>query len=79
MPLRYVVVSGSICLLAITVVICVTVIAHRLSVRWEPRRPAAAVDPAQVLAERFARGEIDDAEYAHRLSVLRFGPPLEVR
>lgn len=34
------------------------------------------VDPEQVLAERFARGEIDEIEYAARLSVLRVGPPL---
>ena len=34
------------------------------------------VDPEQVLAERFARGEIDETEYAQRLSVLRIGPPL---
>jgi putative membrane protein len=26
--------------------------------------------PRQVLAERYARGEIDDEEYAHRLQVL---------
>lgn len=37
------------------------------------RRPA---DPEKVLAERFARGEIDEIEYAKRLSVLRVGPPL---
>ncbi|HWW43682.1 MAG TPA: SHOCT domain-containing protein [Acidimicrobiia bacterium] len=32
-----------------------------------------------MLAERFARGEIDEAEYAQRLSVIRLGPPLELR
>ena len=37
------------------------------------RRP---VDPEKVLAERLARGEIDETEYAKRLSVLRVGPPL---
>ena len=34
------------------------------------------VDPEQVLAERFARGEIDENEYASRLATLRVGPPL---
>lgn len=35
-----------------------------------PERPS----PEQVLAERFARGEIDADEYRHRLEVLRSGP-----
>ena len=35
-------------------------------------------NPEQVLATRFANGEIDEAEYARRLSVLRLGPPLEL-
>ncbi|MFB7596157.1 SHOCT domain-containing protein [Streptomyces sp. NPDC056160] len=30
--------------------------------------------PEQLLAERFARGEIDEDEYRRRLSVLRQGP-----
>jgi putative membrane protein len=40
------------------------------------RKRRHPVDPEQVLAERFARGEIDETEYAQRLSVLRVGPPL---
>jgi putative membrane protein len=32
--------------------------------------------PEQILAERFARGEIDEEEYRRRLSVLRTGDPL---
>jgi len=71
--------AGSISLLAMTVVICLTVVAKGLIARWEPRRRLPAVDPVAVLAERFARGEIDEAEYAHRLSVIRLGPPLELR
>ena len=35
-------------------------------------------DPEELLAARFARGEIDEAEYARRLAVLRYGPPLEL-
>ena len=36
------------------------------------------VDPEELLKGRFARGEIDEAEYARRLSILRYGPPLEL-
>ena len=71
--------AGSISLLAITVVICMTVIAKGLIIKWEPRRRAPEIDPAAILAERFARGEIDEAEYSHRLTVIRLGPPLELR
>ena len=42
-------------------------------VRKLKRQP---VDAEQLLAERYARGEVDEAEYAQRLSVLRMGPPL---
>jgi len=71
--------AGSISLLAITVMICMTVVAKGLIARWEPRPRAPEIDPAAILAERFARGEIDEAEYSHRLSVIRLGPPLELR
>ena len=40
--------------------------------------PSRREDPEQVLAARFAKGEIDEAEYSRRLSVLRLGPPLEI-
>ena len=36
-----------------------------------PRTPASPGTPEQLLAERFARGEIDEEEYRHRLAVLR--------
>jgi putative membrane protein len=57
---------------------CVTAIAYfwieaRSTVRQKVRHP---VDPEQLLAERYARGELDEHEYAQRLSVLRVGPPL---
>lgn len=35
-----------------------------------PSPAAAPPTPQQLLAQRFARGEIDDAEYQHRLQVL---------
>jgi putative membrane protein len=34
----------------------------------------AAPTPEQILAERFARGEIDEEEYQRRLSALHAGP-----
>lgn len=42
------------------------------------KRRTHPVDPEQILAERFARGELDEAEYAQRLAVLRVGPPLDL-
>jgi putative membrane protein len=50
-----------------------------LLVRWlsAERRPpvpaARADDPRRILAERYARGEIDEAEYRQRLKVLNGG------
>ena len=40
--------------------------------------PSRRENPEQLLASRFAKGEIDEAEYSRRLSVLRLGPPLEI-
>jgi len=71
--------TGSFSILAMTIVISLTVLGKALISRWEPRRPSEPLDPARLLAERFARGEIDEVEYAHRLSVIRLGPPLDLR
>ena len=64
----------------ITLFCCITAIAifwiDAFSSRARKQRRTAPVDPEQVLAERFARGEIDEIEYAQRLNVLRVGPPL---
>ena len=40
--------------------------------------PARKEDPEHVLAARYAKGEIDEKEYARRLTILRLGPPLEI-
>jgi putative membrane protein len=37
--------------------------------------PTVGRPPEQVLAERFARGEIDETEYRKRLATLRSAPP----
>lgn len=38
---------------------------------WKKRHPA---DPRAVLADRYARGQIDEQEYGRRLAVLTYGP-----
>jgi putative membrane protein len=42
--------------------------------RHEPSAPPAP-EPERLLAERFARGEIDEAEYHQRLTSLRAANP----
>ena len=37
--------------------------------------PQAGPTPQQVLADRYARGEIDDEEYTRRLKILNSGTP----
>jgi putative membrane protein len=41
------------------------------STRSVPQFPPYSESPGQLLAARFARGEIDEAEYRQRLAVLR--------
>ena len=40
-----------------------------------PGQPIARLTPEQVLADRFARGEIDDADYTGRLATLHSKVP----
>ncbi|MFL6126740.1 SHOCT domain-containing protein [Actinophytocola sp.] len=44
--------------------------------RYLTRAPRTSADtgPERILAERFARGEIDEQEYRSRLTTLRGGP-----
>jgi putative membrane protein len=53
-------------------IITVAVLLYR-SLTGTPQQPRTHVPPSpeQLLAERFARGEIDEEEYGRRLSVLR--------
>jgi putative membrane protein len=37
--------------------------------------PQAGTTPQQLLADRYARGEIDDEEYTRRLKILNSGTP----
>ncbi|MFJ7777050.1 SHOCT domain-containing protein [Streptomyces yangpuensis] len=52
---------------------------QRRSVPPGPAQPPAAPSAKQVLAERFARGEIDEEEYEQRLTVLRAHGPTQGR
>ena len=45
----------------------VTVVRHSTAAS----SPPATADPERTLAERYARGEIDEDDYRHRLDVLR--------
>lgn len=42
--------------------------------RDRPQGPPHPADPAQILAARFARGEITESEYRERLAVLHDAP-----
>jgi putative membrane protein len=48
----------------------VLLVRYLSSDRRAPVPPAPADDPRRILAERYARGEIDEAEYRQRLNVL---------
>lgn len=37
--------------------------------------PTRAIGPERILAERFARGEIDEEEYRRRIAVVRHSAP----
>jgi putative membrane protein len=43
--------------------------------RQGPPSDQGSKSPDSILAERFARGEIDEGEYAHKREVLRSGDP----
>ena len=50
--------------------IALTVLLVRWMHRSAPPAPSARPSPEQLLAERFARGEIDEEEYRRRLAAL---------
>jgi putative membrane protein len=58
------------------VLITVGVLLYRTLGRGSDRpHPPVGASPEQLLAERFARGEIDEEEYRRRLAVLRTNGP----
>lgn len=69
--------AGALSLFANLLLLALIVVAVVLVVR-SVSRPGASGGPTsaqQILAERFARGEIDATEYQERLRVLRGEPP----
>jgi uncharacterized membrane protein len=58
------------CCMAVAIQALVTI---RVKFTAQPKEAEA------ILAERFANGEIDEAEYSDRLSSLRMGPPLQIK
>ncbi len=56
---------------AVALIVGVLALVRRRDAAPPAGAPAAGPAPEQVLAERFARGEIEEAEYAGRLSALR--------
>jgi putative membrane protein len=58
-------------LLIFTVILLVRYLPGRDHRPPQPPPPPPDEGAEQILAERFARGEIDEQEYRHRLAVLR--------
>jgi putative membrane protein len=61
-------------------IVGIVVLVHYLGRGTQPSGPpadavTAAVTPQRILAERFARGEIDEEEYHRGLQVLTTAPP----
>lgn len=65
-------------LLVVGLIVGGIVFAVRQSGTRQPTAPPQA-DPRQILAERYARGEIDDEEYRRRLDTLQGGQPTPTR
>lgn len=61
-------------LLVVGLIVAVIAFAVRQSGTRQPTMPPQA-DPRQILAERYARGEIDDEEYRRRFDTLQGGQP----
>jgi putative membrane protein len=56
--------------LLVLVALAVATLLRRAPGRTRDRDPGPAPSPRELLAERYARGEIDDEEYRRRLEVL---------
>jgi putative membrane protein len=70
-PWGYVFMSVSMVLFWALVIGGIVVLVRWVSAdRRGQRPPTESVDPRQVLAERYARGEIDETDYRQRLHVL---------
>ena len=65
-------------LVLITAIIAAMVVLTELIDAEKKRITTAPKDAEAILADRFARGEIDSNEYADRMWQLRIGPPLQI-
>ena len=59
-------------------VIVISCLVMMIVAMWYEKNSLPKADPEEILADRFAKGEIDEAEYARRLGILRYGPPIEL-
>ena len=67
--------------LTVLAVLVISLIAGGISGVWHfyvKKQLAVPEDPRRILDTRFAKGEIDEAEYTRRLTVLQLGPPLDL-
>ncbi len=62
---------GMVLFWALLIVGIVALVRYTATDRPTPPFPTQPPTPEQVLADRFARGEIDETEYRDRLAVLR--------
>jgi putative membrane protein len=62
-------------LIIVVAVLIVRALSRSGPVHGEHPGPRGGPAPEQILAERYARGEIDEEEYRRRLAVLRDSPP----
>ncbi|HEX9335053.1 MAG TPA: SHOCT domain-containing protein [Pseudonocardiaceae bacterium] len=58
-------------LFAALAIVGIVVLVRYLSRTARPTDGQPPNDPEQMLAQRYARGELDDNEYQHRIAVLR--------
>jgi len=58
----------------VSLVVMITVIVLLVRFLARANRSEPPVSPEELLARRYARGEMDDVEYRHRLETLRIGP-----
>ncbi|MFD7708321.1 SHOCT domain-containing protein [Streptomyces sp. NPDC059785] len=69
---------GSVLLWAVLVTVAIMLF-RMLSRAPEQTHSPTAATPRQLLAERYARGEIDDEEYRRRLAVLSSEDPVHTK
>ncbi|MFE7540156.1 SHOCT domain-containing protein [Streptomyces platensis] len=62
-------------LLFVIALLIVRALGHSAPARGEPPAHRGGPNAEQILAERYARGEIDEEEYRRRLATLRGAPP----